>query len=162
MMQTTTFAARRCAGVSAALLLGALLLPGCARGLAESTGPAAAHGCRSAASGAACFPVESLAPAHAVTFFVEAAREGDARGALVPRDFFQIPVHSRADGRFVWAVPQGHVPLEVDLAIRAEAARVLADYRARRPRYTNADGSVRAVELRRDWYAETGAVAPAR
>lgn len=93
-------------------------------------------------------------PEHAVTFFVEAAREGDARGELVARDFFQIPVHSRPDARFVYAVPKGHEPLPVDLAIRDEAARVLADYRARRPRFENADGTLRAVELLRAWYAE--------
>jgi hypothetical protein len=93
-------------------------------------------------------------PEHAVTFFVEAAREGDARGELVPREFIQIPVHSRPDARFVYAVPPGHVPTEADLAIRAEAARVLEEYRARRPRYENADGTLRAVELLRDWYAE--------
>jgi hypothetical protein len=93
-------------------------------------------------------------PEHAVTFFVEAAREGDARGELVPRDFFQIPVHSRPDARFVYAVPRGHVPNEIDLAIRAEAARVLEEYRARRPRYENPDGTLRAVELLRDWRAE--------
>lgn len=95
-------------------------------------------------------------PEHAVTFFVEAAREGDARGELVARDFFQIPVYSRPDARFTYAVPPGHVPNEADLALRAEAARVLEEYRSRRPRYQNPDGSLRAVELLRDWYAELG------
>jgi hypothetical protein len=95
-------------------------------------------------------------PEHAVTFFVEAAREGDARGEFVSREFFQIPVHSRPDARFVYAVPPGHVPTEADIAIRDEAGRILEDYRSRRPRFENADGTLRAVELLRDWYVERG------
>lgn len=98
-------------------------------------------------------------PEHAVAFFVEAAREGEARGELVPRDFFQIPVHSRETGRFTYAVPEGYAPQAVDEALRAEATRILADYRARRPRYVNPDGTLRAVELLRDWYAESGRTA---
>jgi hypothetical protein len=93
-------------------------------------------------------------PEHAVHFFVEAARKGDERGELVERDFFQIPVHTADKGHFVYAVPKGYAPADVDEQLRADAARLLADYRERRPRYTNPDGTLRAVELLRDWYAE--------
>ena len=62
-------------------------------------------------------------PEHAVHFFVEAARLGDAEKRLVPRDFFQIPVHSRETGRFTYAVPRGYLPAEVDERIRADASR---------------------------------------
>jgi hypothetical protein len=95
-------------------------------------------------------------PEHAVTFFTEAAAEMAATGNFVTRDFFQIPVHSRETGRFVYAVPEGHEPVAEDLAIQAEAARVLEAYRARRPAFTNPDGTLRAVELVRAWYAEAG------
>jgi hypothetical protein len=93
-------------------------------------------------------------PEHAVTFFTEAAAETARTGEFVERDFFQIPVHSRETGRFVYAVPKGHEPLPEDLAIRAEAARVLEAYRARRPDFANADGTLRAVDLLRAWYRE--------
>jgi len=95
-------------------------------------------------------------PEHAVTFFTEAAAEMAETGEFVTRDFFQIPVHSRETGRFVYAVPEGYEPAEEDLAIREEAARVLEAYRARRPAFTNPDGTLRAVELLRAWYAEGG------
>jgi len=93
-------------------------------------------------------------PEHAVTFFTEAAAEMARTGDFVERDFFQIPVHSRESGRFVYAVPKGHEPLAEDLAIRAEAARVLEAYRARRSAFVNPDRTLRAVHLLRAWYAE--------
>jgi hypothetical protein len=91
-------------------------------------------------------------PDHAVDFFVEAAGHQARTGDFVERDFFQIPVHSRETGRFVYAVPKGHVPLPEDEAILAEAARTLARYRELRPAFTNADGTLRAVELLRALY----------
>jgi hypothetical protein len=94
-------------------------------------------------------------PEHAVSFFVEAAREGAARGGqLIERDFLHIPVHSRQTGRFVYAVPRGHTPGPDDEEIRHRAAAILAEYEMRRSRYVNPDGTLRASDLLRDWYAE--------
>jgi hypothetical protein len=90
-------------------------------------------------------------PEYAVDFFVDAAGEAERTGEFVPRDFVQIPVHSAERGRFVYAVPEGHVPSDVDGRLREEAAAVLAEYRRRRPAYVNPDGTLRAAELLRDW-----------
>lgn len=90
-------------------------------------------------------------PEYAVDFFVEAAGEAERTGDFVPRDFVQIPVHSAERGRFVYAVPEGHAPGDVDHRLREEAAAVLAEYRRRRPAYVNPDGTLRAAELLRDW-----------
>lgn len=95
-------------------------------------------------------------PEHAVTFFVEADRQSNATREFVKREFVAIPVHSRVDGRFTYAVPVGHPLGEADLALRTRAAEVLAEYRRRRPRFVNPDGSLRALELLREWYAEAG------
>lgn len=93
-------------------------------------------------------------PEHAVTFFVQASGQSESTGTFVQRDFFQIPAFSGDRGRFVYAVPRGYAPREVDLALRARAESILAAYRERRPRYQNPDGTLRASELLRAWYAE--------
>jgi len=99
-------------------------------------------------------------PDHAVDFFVEAAEHQKRTGDFVERDFFQIPVHSRETGRFVYAVPKGHTPLPEDETILAEAARTLAVYRDLRPAFTNEDGTLRATELLRALYATPSPDAP--
>jgi hypothetical protein len=96
-------------------------------------------------------------PQYAVDFFVEAARdevkpegseegkgagkeaseasrggEAAARRPIVPRDFVSIPVHESETNRFVWAAPKGHAGHPDDEAIRAQAAAILARYRAAR------------------------------
>ncbi len=88
-------------------------------------------------------------PEHAVTFFVEAAREQEETGEFVERDFFQIPTHKAETGRFVYAVPVGHEPRPEDEAIRERALDVLRAYREKRPAFEREDGSLRAVELLR-------------
>ena len=82
---------------------------------------------------------------------MEAAREAERTGEMVPKDFFQIPVHSALEGRFVYAVPRGHTPVAEDLDRLREAANILREYRTRRPHYVNDDGTLRAVDLIRDW-----------
>ena len=93
-------------------------------------------------------------PQYAVDFFVEAARdegkpegseegkdeakeasksgEPAARRPIVPRDFVSIPVHESETNRFVWAAPKGHAGHPDDEVIRAQAAAILARYRAAR------------------------------
>lgn len=99
-------------------------------------------------------------PDHAVDFFVEAADHQVRTGDFVERDFFQIPVHSRETGRFVYAVPKGHIPLPEDEAIREEAARTLTRYRDLRPAFMNADGTLRAMELLRTLYSTSSSNTP--
>lgn len=86
-------------------------------------------------------------PEHAVAFFVEAAREQDSTKTLVPRDFFQIPVYSAKQGRFVYAIPKGQAPSAVDSALYREAEQILRRYESIRARYVRPDGRLRAVEL---------------
>lgn len=89
-------------------------------------------------------------PRHAVDFFVEAQAEQRRTGNFVERDFFQVETFVAKTGRFVWAVPKGHVPNEADLAIQQRASRILAYYRSIRPRYIG-EGRPGAVALLRDW-----------
>lgn len=93
-------------------------------------------------------------PAHAVDFFVDAARSGDASGELVPRDFLQMPVHSGQTGRFVYAVEKGREESAEDRAIREAALEVLDAYARRRARYVDEQGDLKAFRLYRDWIAE--------
>ncbi len=92
-------------------------------------------------------------PEHAVSFFVEAGLTQETTGEFVERDFFQVPVHAADEGRFVYAVPRGHDARPEDEQILASAADILARFRAVRERYVEGDGTLRPVELLRDWYA---------
>jgi hypothetical protein len=101
-------------------------------------------------------------PSHAVDFFVAAAKQQDADSAkkIVPRDFFHVPVYSGERGRFVYAVPKGYTPSPIDSAIYNRASAILLEYKKRRPRFLNKDGSLRATELLYEWHQEIRAVAP--
>lgn len=89
-------------------------------------------------------------PRHAVDFFVEAQAEQRRTGTFVERDFFQVETFAAETGRFVWAVPKGHVPNDADLEIRQRAEKILAYYRSVRPRYIG-EGRPGVVALLRDW-----------
>ena len=67
-------------------------------------------------------------PDHAVDFFVEASESYKNTKEFVERDFFQIPVPSKVDGHFVYAVPKGYEPQEIDLGIRELAGKLLDSY----------------------------------
>jgi 5'-nucleotidase (lipoprotein e(P4) family) len=97
-------------------------------------------------------------PEHAVTFFVEAARHQDSTKEFVKRDFFQIPTWSGEQGHFVYAVPKGYVPTELDSTLYRAASKVLSDYRAIRPTFMNPDSSLRAADLLKEWYAKQTSV----
>jgi len=90
-------------------------------------------------------------PGYAVDFFVDAFHRSDTSGKHVERDFFQIPVYTRDDGHFVYAIPKGHVPsAERDSVLYRRAVQVLESYRKIRPKYLNRDSTVRAAQLLRD------------
>lgn len=90
-------------------------------------------------------------PRYAVDFFVEAAQSQARNKKLVPRGFFQIPTFASPTGRFVYAVPKGHLPRTEDIALREAAHLILAEYRRRRERYIG-PGKPGIVELLRDWF----------
>jgi len=67
-------------------------------------------------------------PQYAVDFFVEAAQSQDETGEFVSRSFFQMPVYSGQDGRFVYAIPENAEHRPEDLAIRKEAENILNEF----------------------------------
>lgn len=70
-------------------------------------------------------------PADAVDFFVAAgmaAKEGGEVGPGKDRQFIHIPTRRAETGRFTYAAPLGHVPTGADLALREQAAAILAAY----------------------------------
>jgi hypothetical protein len=67
-------------------------------------------------------------PEHAVSFFVNASLSYEKTNEFVERDFFQIPVASNEEGHFVYAVPKGYEPSEIDLRIRQDANEILSYY----------------------------------
>lgn len=75
-------------------------------------------------------------PDYAVDFFVDAANEQKKTGEFVQRDFFQIPAYSGDTGRYVYAMPKGHTPTEVDSVIYRRAVETLARYRELRDNQT--------------------------
>lgn len=88
-------------------------------------------------------------PRHAVDFFVAAGEQPKPDGPVVPRRFFQIPVFSGKEGRFVYALPKEPPPVPADSALYRRALPVLERYRQLRPRYQRPDGTLRARELLR-------------
>ncbi|WP_439474707.1 hypothetical protein [Algoriphagus formosus] len=68
-------------------------------------------------------------PEHAVNFFVNASLSYEQTNEFVERDFFQIPVASSEEGHFVYAVPKGYEPAEIDLRIRLDASEILSKYK---------------------------------
>ncbi|MFQ3598574.1 MAG: hypothetical protein SNJ55_04835 [Chloroherpetonaceae bacterium] len=86
-------------------------------------------------------------PEHAITFFVEAARQEDSTKQFVKRDFFQIPVFSSETGHFTYAIPKGYTPTEIDSALYRRATATLQRYKATRQKFISQDGRLRATEL---------------
>lgn len=99
-------------------------------------------------------------PEHAVRFFTQAEISRRDTGEFVKRDFFQIPAFSSESGRYVYAVPAGHVPLPEDLALRERCLQILATYRRLRAQYIG-EGKPGPVALLRDWMDDgTGQISP--
>jgi hypothetical protein len=74
-------------------------------------------------------------PEYAVEFFVAAGEEQDRTGRFVQRDFLNIPTFGGERGRFVYAVPKGHVERTEDLELKAKAEPTLTKYKAWRQVY---------------------------
>lgn len=91
-------------------------------------------------------------PDYAVDFFAEAAMRSDSLEKHVERDFFTIPVHSREDGRFVYAIPKGHQTTETDSTLYRRSMMVLQEYRLLRDRYLKPDSTIRAYDLLKDYF----------
>jgi hypothetical protein len=90
-------------------------------------------------------------PEYAVDFFVQAAEEERKTGRFVERDFLHIPTYVSAQGRFVYAVPKGHIEREEDRFLRSRAEPVLARYRELRALHIRPDpGGV--LSLVRSWF----------
>ncbi len=95
-------------------------------------------------------------PKHAVDFFTQAEISRRETGDFVKREFFQIPAFSGEQGRYVYAVPVGYAPSEIDLNLRSRAVAILDEYKRRRADYVG-EGKPGIVELLRDWMkAEDG------
>lgn len=87
----------------------------------------------------------------AVDFFVEAEEQEAMTGQFVERDFIHIPTFEADTGRFVYAVPKGHVENEDDAALRARAAPVLTRYTQLRADAIG-DGKPGVLQLVRAWF----------
>lgn len=90
-------------------------------------------------------------PEYAVDFFVQAAEEERKTGRFVERDFIQIPTYVSVQGRFVYAVPKGHVEREEDRSLRGRAEQVLARYRELRAQHIGV-GKDGVLALVRSWF----------
>lgn len=90
-------------------------------------------------------------PSYAVDFFVSAAEEERKTGKFVERDFIQLPTYISPRGRFVYAVPKGHVENDEDRALRLRTEKVLERYRALRQTYIGPD-KPGVLSLVRTWF----------
>jgi hypothetical protein len=79
-------------------------------------------------------------PAHAVDFFVEAAREEALTGEFVKRSFFPVPTYSGKEGYFTYALPQNFTPTAQDSLISLRAEKVLAHYQMIRAQFQTENG----------------------
>ena len=92
-------------------------------------------------------------PAHAVDFFVEAARIQQDTGDFVTRDFVQIPAFVRETGMFVYAVPKGH---ELNAIDPAAARGRRAKHSSATKVYRTSNTFTHPEELIRYWLSENG------
>jgi hypothetical protein len=90
-------------------------------------------------------------PEYAVDFFAEAAEHEAMTGEFVERDFIHIPTFESAEGRFVYAVPEGHQENAEDIALRTRAATVLERYTELRAASIG-DGKPGVLHLVRTWF----------
>jgi hypothetical protein len=91
-------------------------------------------------------------PDHAVDFFVDASLALDTSGEFVARRFFNIPVYAGREGYFVYANPEDYTPSAADSAIYYRAQDVLSRYAELRGNYLNADSTLQAYRLLRDFF----------
>jgi hypothetical protein len=91
-------------------------------------------------------------PEYAIDFFVAAGESQAKDGKFVKRDFIQIPTFASEHGRFVYAVPSGHIERDEDRALKAAVKPILERYRFWRSIYVG-DGRAGSLALLRDWVA---------
>jgi len=91
-------------------------------------------------------------PEYAVEFFVRAGEEQDRTKKFVERDFVHLPTFASNEGRFVYAVPKGHLERAEDRMLRVATSEILTRYRAWRSVYLD-DHKLGVVELLRQWIA---------
>jgi hypothetical protein len=88
-------------------------------------------------------------PEHAIEFFVTAGETQDRTQKFVERDFLQLPTFASDQGRFVYAVPKGHVLRIEDLALQNTTAEQFARYSAWRQVYQDRERLPASTLLRR-------------
>jgi len=91
-------------------------------------------------------------PEYAVEFFVAAGEEQAENGTFVKRDFLNLPTFASDRGRFVYAVPKGHVERDEDRKLNVMTVEIFTRYRAWRTVYLEGQ-KLGAVELLRVWLA---------
>lgn len=91
-------------------------------------------------------------PEYAVEFFVAAGEKQAGTGKSVERDFVNLPTFASDQGRFVYAVPKGHIERVEDRVLKAKTAAIFHTYAAWRNAFVG-DGKPGAVALLRCWVA---------
>ena len=92
-------------------------------------------------------------PDHAVDFFNVSSDVSKKTGNQLERNFFRIPTYNPKHSNFTYEYAKDHVPTaDVDSVLYYRSAEVLETYKRLRDKYTNANGSVRAYELLKDYY----------
>ena len=91
-------------------------------------------------------------PDYAVEFFVEAGEKQADTNKFVERDFVNLPTYATDRGRFVYAVPKGHIERAEDKQLKAITADIIVRYREWRKVYLDEQNSG-AVALLRAWLA---------
>jgi len=98
-------------------------------------------------------------PEYAVEFFVAAGEKQAETGKFVERDFLNLPTFASERGRFVYAVPKGHVEREEDRDLKTKAEAIFHTYQPWRSAFVG-DGKPGAVALLRCWLAAPVACPP--
>ncbi|MGE4587621.1 MAG: hypothetical protein AB7D05_09800 [Mangrovibacterium sp.] len=80
-------------------------------------------------------------------------REKERTGKFVERNAFRIPTFSMPDmGNFVYTYPKDYVPsASIDSVIYYKGVKILENYRAIRNSYLNADSTLQAYKLIREY-----------
>lgn len=92
-------------------------------------------------------------PDYAVDFYTYSSLEAEKTGKIVDRNFFRIPSYNSKYSNFAYAYPKDYKPTaDVDSVLYYKAADIMKEYRNIRNNYLNADSTVRAYDLLKDYY----------
>jgi hypothetical protein len=89
-------------------------------------------------------------PDYAVEFFVDAGETQAKTKRFVEREFLQLPTWMANDGRFVYAVPKGHLERPEDRILKATTAEIFTRYQAWRTVYLERH-QLGGSELLKNW-----------